>query len=343
MLLPKELESAYHIRWLGDSLKLLDQRFLPYEERYLVCRDEEEVAEAIRDMVVRGAPAIGIAAAYGFVLGVARGKDGREVSRSLRASRPTAVNLFWALDRMERRLAEAQRKGEDVEEALASEAISLHIEDVRSNLRMGENGSHLVPDGGAVLTHCNTGHLATGGYGTALGVLRSARRKGKRFRVLVDETRPLLQGARLTAWELERDGFEVTLICDSAAAFAMKNGMVEAVFVGADRIALNGDVANKIGTYGLALAARAHGVPFYVVAPTSTFDAGVASGDRIPIEERSPREVLTVGDRLLPLGVSAWNPAFDVTPAELVTAIVTERGVIERPSEPSVMAHLGLR
>lgn len=321
---------------------MLDQRLLPYEERYLVCCDDEEVARAIRDMAVRGAPAIGIAAAYGFALGVARGRDWREVSRSLRGSRPTAVNLFWALDRMERRLAEAERKGEDVREALASEAISIHLEDVRSNLSMGDNGSHLVPDGGVVLTHCNTGHLATGGYGTALGVLRSAKRRGKRFLVLVDETRPLLQGARLTAWELERDGFEVVLICDSAAAFAMRRGMVEAVFVGADRIALNGDVANKIGTYGLAIAARANRVPFYVVAPTSTFDAGVASGDRIPIEERAPHEVLTIGERTLPLGVSVWNPAFDVTPAELVTAIVTERGILERPSEPSVRAHLGL-
>ena len=319
------------------ALRLLDQRALPAEERFVLCRTVEEAARAIEDMTVRGAPAIGIAAAYSVALALRDGRGGREAARSamdrLARTRPTAVNLFAALDRMGRCLDAAPAlEGEALCRALLAEAAAIHQEDVAANRRMGELGAALLPDRAAVLTHCNAGAIATGGHGTALGVLRSAREMGKSVTVYADETRPLFQGARLTAWELARDGFDVTLIADDMAGVLMRSIHIDAVIVGADRIARNGDTANKIGTYGLSLLARVHEVPFYVAAPWSTLDPSLPDGSGIPIEERSHEEM-----RLLPHGarvpdaVRVWNPAFDVTPAENVTAIITERGVFRGP------------
>ncbi len=334
------------IRWTPQGLQLLDQRELPTEVRYLDCKTSAEVAEAIREMVVRGAPAIGIAAAYGVVLAAqeALAEDAtrwRELLEPkitrLAESRPTAVNLFWALERMRQRLATA---GRDPVAALLEEARAIQEEDLAANLCMGELGAGLLQEPCAVLTHCNTGSLATAGYGTALGVIRSGYASGKITHVYAGETRPWLQGARLTAWELRQDAIPVTLIADAAAPLLMRRGEVRWVIVGADRIAANGDVANKIGTYGLAIAARAHGVKFMVVAPTSTIDWQLASGDDIPIESRSHDELLTVqGVRLAAEGVAAWNPVFDVTPAEYIDAIVTEHGVVHGP-RPDTMARL---
>jgi methylthioribose-1-phosphate isomerase len=306
------------------ELQLLDQRRLPTEETWVSCRTVDEVATAIRDMTVRGAPAIGIAAAYGVAIGARAGEALDGVIARLQATRPTAVNLFWALKRMKRRA----HAGAD---ALTDEALAIHIEDIEACRAIGRHGAPLLPEG-TILTHCNAGALATGGYGTALGVIRAAVAAGKRISVYADETRPFLQGARLTAWELMRSGIDVKLITDNMAAALMRRGEIQGVVVGADRIARSGDTANKIGTYGVALAARAHGLPMLVAAPRSTVDLATSDGSAIPIEERDPREVTHLGGTAVaPTGVAVRNPAFDVTPAELVTAIVTEAGVARAP------------
>ncbi|WP_455234068.1 S-methyl-5-thioribose-1-phosphate isomerase [Thiogranum longum] len=326
------------MEWADGVLRLLDQRVLPQREEFLSLNQCSAVAGAIRDMVVRGAPAIGITAAYGAVIaGAARyGADpgnwrtGFEQDlESLAQARPTAVNLSWAVRRMREK---ARLADGDPVPALLEEARAIHEEDIRANLRMGELGATFIETDSNVLTHCNTGSLATGGYGTALGVIRSAWSAGKLSGVFADETRPWLQGARLTAWELIKDDIPVTLIADGAAAYLMNLGKIQWVIVGSDRIAANGDVANKIGTYSAAVAARQHGVKFMVVAPSSTVDMDVRSGADIPIEMRAPSEVLEIGGRrMAAAGASAWNPAFDVTPAELVHVIVTEKGVVEQP------------
>lgn len=330
------------VAWRGDRLVLLDQRRLPGEEVYLDCRTWPEVADAIRALAVRGAPAIGVAAAFGVALaGLA--SPARDVDAFLRdlegagdglaATRPTAVNLFWALDRM-RRYAGSRRALplETLRAGLVSEAEVILEEDVATNRRLGALGAELVPAGARILTHCNAGGLATAGYGTALGVVRGAVEAGRQPFVWVDETRPVLQGARLTAWELAREGIPHAVIADVAAASMMARGEVDLVVVGADRIAANGDTANKIGTYGLAVLARHHAIPFYVAAPFSTIDPAVPDGSVIPIEERDPREVQEWGGRrIVPAASPARNPAFDVTPAALITAIVTERGIFRHP------------
>lgn len=318
-------DSIRAVLWQGDYLRLLDQRRLPMEEVYVDCRSAAEVATAIRDLVVRGAPAIGIAAAWGVVLAAQNEPQRLDMaSAQLRAARPTAVNLMWALDRM---------KGAGTDPAaLAREAQAIQDEDLAANRRMGELGAGLLGEGAGVLTHCNTGSLATAGYGTALGVIRAGVSAGRIARVYAGETRPWLQGARLTMWELLRDGIPATLVADSAAAHLMKSGVVQWVVVGADRIAANGDTANKIGTYQLAISARHHGVRFMVVAPSSTVDMATASGADVEIELRAADELLGyAGQRTVVAGAQAWNPVFDVTPAGLIDAIVTERGVVERP------------
>ncbi|WP_455222306.1 S-methyl-5-thioribose-1-phosphate isomerase [Kaarinaea lacus] len=338
-------DSIRAVLWQDDTLKLLDQRHLPAEEIYLELHDVESVAQAIRDMVVRGAPAIGITAAYGVVI-AARNRiqqnpdhwrEAIEADLNLLAeSRPTAVNLFWALKLMRNAIAET---GADPLQDLLNTARQIHEDDLAANQRMGEAGAALIQPGSAVLTHCNTGSLATGGYGTALGVIRSAFTAGKLTQVYADETRPWLQGARLTAWELLRDNIPVTLLADSAAAALMQQGKIQWVIVGADRITANGDVANKIGTYSLAVNARHHDVNFMVVAPTSTIDMDLSSGKDIPIEQRDPGEVLALnGQSISAPGAQAWNPAFDVTPADLVSVIVTEYGVVKSPSTDKIMA-----
>lgn len=316
----------------GDAeVVLLDQRLLPGREEYLRLGDAAQVAVAIEQLAVRGAPAIGVAAAYGVVLAAARGQDFEGALQRLRRTRPTAVNLAWALERM----ARAPRAWA----ALAAEARAIHREDVAACRAMGRVGAARVPDGATILTHCNAGALATGGYGTALGVIRAAREMGKRVRVIVCETRPVLQGARLTAWELARDGFDVTLITDSMVAQQLRRRTVDLVVVGADRIARNGDVANKIGTYGVACLASLHDVPFYVAAPWSTVDLACPDGDAIPIEKRSENEVLELaGQRTAPEGIRADNPAFDVTPARLVRGIFTERGEVSPAGESALAA-----
>jgi methylthioribose-1-phosphate isomerase len=309
------------IRWKRDRLELLDQRLLPDKTVYVTCRTADEVASAIRDMVVRGAPAIGCAAAFG----VALSKGSPESFEVLRNSRPTAVNLFWALDRM--------KKAKDLE----AEAKAIFEEDLAANHAMGKLGAELIPDKARVMTHCNAGALATAGYGTALGVIRSS--KNKNISVIANETRPYLQGARLTAYEMVQEGIPVTLITDSMAGHLMSRGEVDVVVVGADRIAANGDVANKIGTYALAVLAKRHGIPFYVAAPLSTFDPSIPDGSRIPIEERGADEVTGYRDaRWAPLGVSVRNPAFDVTPAELITGIICEKGVVMHPTREKLQS-----
>jgi methylthioribose-1-phosphate isomerase len=303
------------IRWRGDRLELLDQRALPDKTIYVTCRTAEQVAKAIRDMVVRGAPAIGCAAAFGVVLG----KGSKAAHQVLAKSRPTAVNLFWALERMGR--------AKDLE----AEAKAIYQEDIAANRALGEFGAELIPNRARIMTHCNTGALATAGHGTALGIVRSS--KGKKVTVIACETRPYLQGARLTAWECMQEGIPCTLITDSMAGHFMSRGEVDVVVVGADRIAANGDVANKIGTYTLAVLAKRHGVPFYVAAPLSTFDPKMADGSQIPIEERPGNEVTGYRKaRWAPKGVQVRNPAFDVTPAELITAIICEKGVVLAPT-----------
>jgi len=330
---------------VAGGVRLIDQRVLPAREEYLVCRDAAETAGAIRAMAVRGAPAIGCAAAFGAAVeaerlcaeaGEATFDAGMERALALlAAARPTAVNLAWAVARMRAALSGARAGGATPAEAAAHldrEARAIHDEDLASCRAIGRHGATLVPDRATVLTHCNAGGLATAGYGTALGVVRGAIEAGKAVRVLADETRPFLQGARLTAWELMRDGIETILMADGVAASVLARGEVDLVVVGADRIAANGDVANKIGTYGVAVLAKEHGVPFYVAAPLSTIDRGCASGAAIPIEQRDPREVTEfAGTRVAPEGVVVWNPAFDVTPARLVSAIVTERGIARPP------------
>lgn len=332
------------LRWSGDtsgSLVLIDQTRLPTELVELECRTVEQVWEAIKMLRVRGAPAIGIATAYGVCIGMqtVAGKSKREffqrldeVADYLAGCRPTAANLFWALNRMKQlaRSREDTSTPEQIQQALLDEARSIHEQDREICRAIGRHGETLLSEEQGVLTHCNAGGLATSEYGTALSVLFTAHDKGKRLHVYADETRPLLQGARLTAWELVQHGMDVTVICDSAAAQVMKEGRVHAVITGADRVAANGDAANKIGTYSLANLARAHGIPFYIAAPVSTFDLAIASGDEIPIEKRSPEEVTEgFGVRTAPDGIGVYNPAFDVTPAELITAIITERGVIK--------------
>jgi methylthioribose-1-phosphate isomerase len=316
------------IAWRGDCLRILDQTRLPAEACYIEARDAAAVADAIRRLAVRGAPLIGIAAAYALALEVRAGRDITVAAEALAGTRPTAVNLRWALDRV---LAAPDAQ---------AEAVRIHREQIDADKRIGRLGADLIAEGSTVLTHCNAGGLATGGIGTALGVIKTAHRDGKHVRALVDETRPLLQGARLTAWELAQEDVPHEIIVDAAAAGLIASGHVQAVVVGADRIAANGDVANKVGTYALALAAYAHGVAFYVAAPVSTVDAATPSGDLIRIEERGEDEVLSLnGARMAPDGSAARNPAFDVTPAALVTAIITERGVL-RPPYPGAIAAL---
>ena len=325
------------IIWADDHLRLIDQRVLPNEERWVECRSAVEVAAAIHGMAVRGAPAIGIAAAYGLVLDALAGRDYEAADRVLMESRPTAVNLRWALLRMR----ELKSRGADAQ-ALLAEAIRIHEEDLAQNLAMGEAGAALLPPNAVVITHCNTGALATGGHGTALGVIRSAYAQGRLSQVYNGETRPWLQGARLTAWELLYEKIPARLIADSAAAHLMQREKIDWVIVGADRIAVNGDTANKIGTYALAVAARHHGVKFMVVAPSGTFDLNCPNGAAIPIEERPPNELTEFrGSRIAPEAMQAWNPVFDVTPASLIDAIVCERGVIEQPTEQKIRALLG--
>jgi methylthioribose-1-phosphate isomerase len=339
------------IEWTDDGVRMIDQRKLPTVEEYPVFRTYREVAEAIRSMVVRGAPAIGVAAAMGVALGVRSSraeniedlrKDFGEIVEVLRATRPTAVNLFWALDRMTRTFNAAAAQDANrssIERRLVEEALAIYHEDIDSNMRMGRFGAELLPNSGAILTHCNAGALATAGYGTALGVIRAAVESGKRLRVLADETRPFLQGARLTAWELWKDGIDVRVISDNMAGSFMHQGLVDAVIVGADRIAANGDVANKIGTYPVAVLARQHEIPFYVAAPLSTLDLTLPDGSHIPIEQRESREVTHIGGvRVVPEGVSVFNPAFDVTPHEFVTAIITDCGVARPPYLVSLAA-----
>ena len=332
------------LEWIGDDaghLRLIDQTLLPLEVRYLDCRDVPTTCEAIRALRVRGAPAIGVAAAFGVCLGLQQADASdrarffarlNEVVEQLAASRPTAVNLFWALERM-RSLAlslPADLAPHEIRQRLLSEARAIQAEDIAMCRAIGRHGAALLSDGQGVLTHCNAGGLATADYGTALAVIYSAHEQGKRLHVYADETRPLLQGARLTAWELSQRGIDVTLICDSMAAQVMREGRVQAVVTGADRIAANGDAANKIGTYGVALLAAAHDIPFYVAAPSSTFDLSIPDGSHIPIEQRDPREVTHgFGRQTAPDGVKVYNPAFDVTPARLIKAIICERGVIE--------------
>jgi len=330
------------VQWLGDRLRILDQAHLPHRLVYRELRDAEGVAQAIRGLQVRGAPLIGIAAAYGVVLG-ARGlpvsslpefrKGLEEVALALEKTRPTAVNLPRALNRMRRAWANGTGRRE-IEARLLEEALSLEREEEEAAEKMGHHGAELLADGDLVLTHCNSGSLATAGVGTALGVIKVAHRQGKHIQVLVSETRPLLQGARLTAWELKQEGIPFTLITDSMAGYFMKKGEVKAVITGADRIAANGDSANKIGTYTLAVLAMEHGIPFYLVAPTSTIDLSLASGEGIPIEERDPREVTHfAGASIAPRGSRAANPAFDVTPHHYISAIITEKGVLREPYE----------
>ncbi len=344
MALPRTIE------WVGDTgghLRLLDQTRLPTEVVYRECRDLESVRAAICELAVRGAPAIGVAAAYGLVLWLA-GKTGAEITANLddaidrlHSSRPTAVNLGWALERMRRRWQDCPG-GEGPQPWMLAEARAIAAEDEQMCAAIGAHGAPLIHDGMGVLTHCNTGALATAGIGTALAVLFTAARQGKRFTVFADETRPLLQGARLTAWELHQAGIEVTLLCDSMAAQVMKEGRIGLVIVGADRIAANGDTANKIGTYGLAVLARAHGIPFHVAAPSSTFDLALPSGAAIPIEQRDPREVTHgLGRQTAPDGVRVYNPAFDVTPAGLLTGIVTEKGTIQPVTAEAIRGCLG--
>jgi methylthioribose-1-phosphate isomerase len=331
------------IRWQGTQLSLLDQRKLPFQVEYLGCRDSGAVAQAIRDLVVRGAPAIGIAAAYGVVLAAngVNAANGAEAMAAmspaidaLNAARPTAVNLMWAIARTRGALAAA---GADWREVIEREARAIETEDLAANRRMGVLGAELIAPGSGVLTHCNTGSLATAGFGTALGVIRAGVAMGRIDKVFASETRPWLQGARLTVWELQEDGIPATLIADAAGAHLMKTGAVQWLIVGADRICANGDTANKIGTYAHAIAARHHGLKVMVVAPSSTVDMATPSGDRIHIEERDGAELLAVsGARTVAEGVQAFNPVFDVTPAALIDAIVTEKGVIEHPTEPQM-------
>ncbi|MZR61859.1 S-methyl-5-thioribose-1-phosphate isomerase [Alcanivorax sp. DP30] len=333
------------IRWHGDFLELLDQRALPAETLWLPVRNSQEAAQAIRDMVVRGAPAIGITAAYGLALEAALQESNASLDNladaiaTLAASRPTAVNLFWALERLQTTGQSLQ--GAELADTLLRDAEAIHREDIAANHALGEFGAALLPDSATVYTHCNTGALATGGHGTALGIIRTAWQQKRLQGVYAGETRPWLQGSRLTSWELSNDGIPVTLVADSTAGQLMAQGKIQAVIVGADRITANGDTANKIGTYNLAVLARHHGIPFIVAAPVSTLDPALPDGSHIVIEERDGNEVRQIqGKTVAPSDVPVYNPAFDVTPGELITAIVTERGVIQAPNTDKVLAHL---
>ena len=326
------------IRWQGDSLALLDQTKLPVEQVWLTYTDYRQVAEAIKTMVVRGAPAIGVSAAYAYCLAALEGADLVEAKAVLAASRPTAVNLFWALDRMERKATTCSGDAA----VLIEEAKAIHAEDIEMNHAIGAFGAEVVPEHARILTHCNAGALATGGYGTALGVIRAAHEQGKVDMVYADETRPLLQGARLTAYELVEDNIPATLIADNMAAFLMQQGKIDLVLLGCDRMAANGDFANKIGTYSVAVNAKHHGVPFYTVLPSSTIDLSLADGSGIPIEERAADEVRTMyGVQTAPTKVPVYNPAFDVTPHELLTGIITEKGVIYPPFKENLAKLFG--
>jgi methylthioribose-1-phosphate isomerase len=339
------------IEWTDGGVRMIDQRKLPGVEEYPIFTTYQQVADAIRTMVIRGAPAIGVAAAMGIALGV---RDSRAsnvdelrnefqvVTETLAATRPTAVNLFWAIERMKRVFTDAASRDADrrsISDRLLREALAIQDEDIENNRRMGEFGQELLPNSGTILTHCNAGALATAGYGTALGVIRAAVESGKRIKVVADETRPFLQGARLTAWELWKDGIDVRVISDNMAGAFMHQGLIDAVIVGADRIAANGDVANKIGTYSVAVLAKQHQLPFYVAAPISTLDLSIPDGSHIPIEQRDSGEVTHIGGvRMVPEGVRVFNPAFDVTPHEFVSAIITERGVARPPFDSSLKA-----
>ncbi len=347
------------VKWVGGVdgfLELVDQRRLPAEFVKLECRNIEALFEAIKALAVRGAPAIGVSAAYGLVLalqkltssdGLQRGlKVLAQSAESLSSSRPTAVNLFWALERVRRKAGEfagsqPQASSQELLEAVLAEANTIYQEDVEMCQRIGQNGETFIKPNSSILTHCNAGALATAGQGTALSVVFEAHKKGKKFTVYVDETRPLLQGARLTAWELKQAEIDVTVICDNMAGWLMKQGKIDAVIIGADRIAANGDAANKIGTYGLSILAREHGVPFYIAAPSSTFDLDINSGVEIPIEQRAAEEVTTFAKtQIAPEGINVYNPAFDVTEARDIAAIITERGVIENPNAENISEHL---
>jgi len=337
------------IAWQDDAVVMIDQRKLPGQEVYVHCKTANEVARAIKTMVIRGAPAIGVAAGMGIALGMQRSKaqgtrqfavELNKLCDVMAATRPTAVNLFWAIERMKRVFSEAAQAGRSVDEiktTLVAEAQAIHDEDVASCRSMGRFGADVVPENARILTHCNAGALATAGYGTALGVIRAAAEQGKVVQVFADETRPFLQGARLTAWELVRDGVPTTVITESMAGPLMRSGGIDFIVVGADRIAANGDFANKIGTYTVAMMAQAHNVPFYVAAPLSTIDLRTPDGDAIPIEERNAREMTHLGTtRLAPEGASVWNPAFDITPHHLVAGIITERGIARAPFTSSL-------
>ena len=330
------------LEWTESGVRFIDQTKLPTDEPYVTCTTYGQVADVIRNMVVRGAPAIGVAAAMGVALGVKDSKaesvgelkqDFDQICEVIGQTRPTAINLFWAIRRMRDKFEQLRMRSlAQIKQALIDEALRMHAEDIAANRAMGGFGAALMPESGGVLTHCNAGALATCGYGTALGVIRAAVEQGKKIHVFADETRPFLQGSRLTAWELMKDGIPTTVISDNMAGAMMKQGKISAIVVGADRIAANGDVANKIGTYTLAILAKAHGIPFYVAAPFSTIDLDTPDGSKIPIEQRSPREITHMaGKQMTPDGVEIENPAFDVTPATYVTAIVTERGIVRAP------------
>ena len=342
------------IAWQGDDIVMVDQRKLPADEIYVTCRTVNDIVKAINHMVIRGAPAIGVCAAMGLALGAARSKatgtkqfttEFQKNCDLLAATRPTAVNLFWAIERMKRAFSGGALGGESVDDLkarLRREADRIHDEDIANCRAIGANGAALVPAEARILTHCNAGALATAGYGTALGVIRGAVEAGRKVRVFADETRPFLQGARLTAWELVKDGIDTTVITDNMAGAIMKAGDIDLVVVGADRIAANGDTANKIGTYSVAVLAKEHGIPFYVAAPWSTIDLSTKNGDAIPIEERAPREVTHVGaTQLAPDGAHVRNPSFDVTPAKYITAIITEKGLYRAPFEESLKSVIG--
>jgi methylthioribose-1-phosphate isomerase len=335
------------LEWTDSGVRFIDQTKLPTEEVYVNCTTHQQVADVIRNMVVRGAPAIGVAAAMGIALGVKNSKaeNGADLKKDfdqtceiIRQTRPTAVNLFWAIRRMQEKFETLRiRPVAQIKQAIVEEAQRMHAEDIAANQAMGRHGAALMPASGGVLTHCNAGALATAGYGTALGVIRAAVEQGKKIHVYADETRPFLQGSRLTAWELMKDGIPTTVISDNMAGAMMKQGKIGAIVVGADRIAANGDVANKIGTYTVAILAKEHGIPFYVAAPISTVDLNTPDGSRIPIEQRNPREVTHIaGRQMVPDGVEIENPAFDVTPAKYVTAIITERGIARAPYTESL-------
>jgi methylthioribose-1-phosphate isomerase len=336
------------LEWTKSGVVFIDQTKLPTEEVYVTCTTHQQVADVIRNMVVRGAPAIGVAAAMGIALGVKNSKaengadlkkEFDQICETIRQTRPTAVNLFWAIRRMGEKFETLRiRPIAQIQQALIEESQRMHAEDIAANQAMGRYGAELMPSSGGVLTHCNAGALATAGYGTALGVIRAAVEAGKKIHVYADETRPFLQGSRLTAWELMKDGIPTTVISDNMAGVMMQQGKIGAIVVGADRIAANGDVANKVGTYTVAVLAKEHGIPFYVAAPISTVDLATPDGSKIPIEQRNAREVTHIaGKQMVPDGVEVENPAFDVTPAKYVTAIITERGVAHAPYEESLL------